>query len=111
MDKFGVDVDSLGDQDGDGLSELSVGAIWFNAASHNPYSDDFGPGRVFDRKGATSTFSYHRRSASRGVPDVFWYGWGAALAVGKIDANAKLDLAIGNARTTDPRRRPRRRAR
>jgi hypothetical protein len=33
-----------------------------------------------------------------GLPDL--YGWGSALATGRLDNNANLDLAIGNSHAT-----------
>ncbi|MFO0984424.1 MAG: hypothetical protein U1E76_22310 [Planctomycetota bacterium] len=99
MDKFGFDVDFLGDQNGDGRSELVVGAPWFSTGA--PGGQNYGPGRVIVRR-SNGGSSYINDPNPEVLAVSWWYGWGSALAVGKIDANSQLDLAIGNARTTDP---------
>ncbi|MFO0981352.1 MAG: hypothetical protein U1E76_06285 [Planctomycetota bacterium] len=97
MDKFGLDVCVLDDQDGDGLAELVIGAPFFSDGSGLVQRQ--GPGRVFTRHSQTGS----QDGIDDPSPEIIRgerYGWGSALCAGRLDGNAALDLVIGNPRAT-----------
>lgn len=100
LDKFGMDVDFLNDRDGDGISEMIIGAPFFYSGISGAIHT--GPGRTYLR---TSNFGlpgygtiFDDPSPESTLGDI--NGWGSALAVGRLDVNDNLDFAIGDSRAT-----------
>jgi hypothetical protein len=96
-DQFGVDLTPIGDIDGNGVTDLAVGA-WRRDADPNDLEGD--QGAIFlltlDRNGRTITTT--ELSAATGWPAPLGVGDGLGVGVslvGDLDGNGTQDLAVG----------------